>query len=89
MPKFYAVEIKTVAIVQVGDDEGPDDAQAIADDLSRTVINDALDLDLRVIDRVQSIDELGTYGWDVYCIPYNGDSNTPLRDLLPAKGDTK
>ena len=33
---------------------------------------------------VQTIDEL-KFGWDKDCIPYGGDGNTRLKDLLPAK----
>lgn len=26
-------------------------------------------------------------GWDEMCVPYNGDGNTRIRDLLTPKGD--
>lgn len=80
--KFYRVEFTMTAIVQA-EDEG--DAYSVADDAWRD-IRSGSDPCISIGDEVRSLAEL-TDGWDGMCLPYGGDGNTRLQDLLPAAGE--
>jgi hypothetical protein len=84
MAKFYAVELKTTAIVQVGDHDTQFDAVEIARANQRDIVNDCGDVDVSVEGEVTRQGQLSLYGWDPLCLPYGGDGNTRLQDLLPA-----
>lgn len=86
MAKFFAVELTTVAIVQVADDQGADDAEALARDQERDILRDVLDMDISVAGEITAQQQLSLHGWDADCLPYGGDGNTRLRDLLPTAG---
>lgn len=84
MSKFYAVKLSVIAIVQVRDNEGPGEAEDIADDLKRGIIRDCPELDITTLEQIHSVKDLDRHGWDGRCIPYGiGDGNTTLAELLP------
>lgn len=81
MSKFYAVELSVTAIVQVEDDQDELFAETLAMDLKRDILADN-PLEVMVRNRIRSLQDLKRYGWDGMCLPYGGDGNTRLKDLL-------
>lgn len=87
MAKFYAVTISTTAIVQVGDHDTEFDALKVAERNRRDILIDCLAAEgIEVEGEVTRQGELSLYGWDGLCLPYGGDGNARLQDLLPADG---
>jgi hypothetical protein len=82
--KFYAVTLSTTAIVQVADDQTAQDAEQVAERERREILNVCGDLDIQVEGIVAHQRQLSHYGWDAMYLPYGGDGNTRLQDLLPA-----
>jgi hypothetical protein len=87
MPKFYAVEVRTIAIVQVEDNENYIDAEMVAEGEVSDIISDAKynSIDFDSLGEIKTLKDLVPHGWDGKCLPYNGDGNTRLEDLLPAE----
>lgn len=83
MSKFYAVELTTTAIVQVEDHQDAGDAEMLARELERDILRDTLDMEIGSVMQVRSQRQLTQHGWDGMCIPYGGDGDTRLQDLLP------
>jgi hypothetical protein len=86
MSRFYAVELKTIAIIQIdGDTEDASDAEFRADEMQSDILRDARDnsMEVNCIGAVKTLAELKEHGWDGECLPYGGDGNTRLKDLLP------
>jgi hypothetical protein len=77
--KLYEVEITTIAVI-AADDESH--AQQIAESEARQIFSDDLSPRIKLDGEVKSLDRL-QQGWDGECIPYGGDGNTRLKDLLP------
>jgi hypothetical protein len=86
MSRFYAVELRTIAIVQVEDEQNATDAEWLAEEHERDIFRDAsgTSIEFDCVGEVKSVDDLNLHGWEGECIPYGGDGNTRLKDLLPA-----
>jgi len=86
MSRYYAVELKTIAIIQI-DDATQDgvDAERLAEELESDILSDArgLSIEHTSLGPVTGLADLERHGWDGKCIPFGGDGNTCLEDLLP------
>ena len=76
---IYAVEITTIAVISAKDETHAVD---VAYRLSGQIFNEDPSPRIEVDGEVKSLGEL-RHGWDGECIPYGGDGNTRLHDLLP------
>lgn len=74
---FFTVELSTTAVVQADD---ATDAYRKAMSEQRDICGDT-DMEIQVGEEIASIDALPGL-WDGDCIPYGGDRNTRLTDLL-------
>lgn len=77
MPLFK-VEFTMVAVIQANDS---DTASQIARDEWRDISRDD-DPGVLVVDEIASLHDLPE-GWDGMCLPYGGDGDTRLKDVLP------
>ncbi|WP_418648851.1 hypothetical protein ACNQFN_11325 [Thauera butanivorans] len=85
MPIFNVVATKTTRMVVVAEDE--DHAWQVAQEHARQAFDDANEpTDIHVSGEVRRLRHLRD-GWDGDCVPYGGDRNTRLRDLLPGESD--
>ncbi|GAA4400510.1 hypothetical protein [Quisquiliibacterium transsilvanicum] len=75
--KLYEVSVEFTMVVQAGDEE---DAWDVARENVRDAVGDA-DPHLHVVRRVTGAAQLRD-GWDGMCIPYGGDGNTRIKDIL-------
>lgn len=82
MSKFYAVQLTVTAIVQVADDHDELFAEKWALDHKRDIVADN-PMGVQSLCEVHSQSDLRAFGWDGLCLPYNGDGETRLQDLLP------
>lgn len=69
------------------------DSQSDAFKVAKNEFNNSLafyqpDPEVWVLDEIKSLDQLPRE-WDGDCIPFGGDNNAYLRDLLPAKESLK
>lgn len=80
--KPYAVEV-TLHMVVMADDEKH--ARTVGRRFVRDAVYDNDPDDVYTMREVTCDDDMPE-GWDGLCIPYNGDGNTRLKDLLPANG---
>lgn len=78
--KAYMVEITTYAVV-MAEDEGH--AERVATHHKHDVLVDDWNPRIEVEREVTRLEDLD-HGWDGECIPYGGDGNTRLSDLLTA-----
>jgi len=85
MPKFFAVELSVIAIIEVPDDATEMEAQIVAEDERHEIFSDCDQPDTMVVQQIKAVKDLAQYGWDGICLPYGGDGNTPLQYLLPAE----
>lgn len=76
--KPYMVEIRTYAVVMA---EDAAHARSVADNYKRDIFGDDWSPRIDVGDEVSNVDALA-HGWDGECIPYGGDGNTRLGQLL-------
>jgi hypothetical protein len=76
--RLFAVTLSTTAIVEAADE---DEALEVARDEQRDICGDH-DLDRNLIGEVTSIADVLSHGWDERCIPYGGDGNTTLGEIL-------
>ncbi|AZG14968.1 hypothetical protein [Cupriavidus pauculus] len=76
--KLFTVELTVTAVVMADDERH---ARIVADARKYDIQSDSLD-DFDVIGELKSLDRLPE-GWDADCIPYGGDGETRLKDLLP------
>lgn len=76
--KFFEVEVTWTAIVEA---ESLIDAYGVAESCTRDITRDA-DGDVTVVREVTSLERLPE-GWEGNCLPYGGDGDTRLQDLLP------
>lgn len=84
MSKFYAVQLTTTAIVQVEDDQDELFAETIAMDHKREIVADN-PLGVTTLCQVHSQADLRAHGWDGTCLPYGGNGDARLQELLPAQ----
>jgi hypothetical protein len=86
--KPYAVEVSFTMIVMA---EHEAHAQIIADSKYREAVHDEPNPDLDVSGPITDVSQL-TGGWTGNCVPYGGDGETELADIiaaLPPPRDTK
>ncbi|MCB4358472.1 hypothetical protein [Quatrionicoccus australiensis] len=81
MLKPYFVELKISAVVMA---ESNIDAMAVAENGQFDISYDCEftadeAIEIKSIEHLKRLDGL----WDGMCLPYNGDGNTRLKDLLP------
>lgn len=79
MKRYWKVELRTEAIIEA---DGEDHAREIARELERDILSDTDDMEIDVVGEVTQLVQL-PYPWDGECIPYGGDDDTRLKDLLP------
>jgi hypothetical protein len=77
--KPYAVEVSFTMIVLAEDEN---EAYTVAFDEADDAWRDTSDKDHTVLGPVRSEDDLKRHGWDGQCVPYGGDRNTRLKDIL-------
>ena len=77
----YSVDLSTTVVVQAVDAV---DAFRKAMREQRTICTEG-DMTIDVGAEIRSLSEL-TSMWDGECLPYGGDGNTRLKDLLPNAG---
>lgn len=76
--KLYTVEISVTAVVMA---ETEKEAHSVARFELTDIVRDS-DPDIDVHGEVKSLDRLPA-SWDPMCLPYGGDGETRLKDLLP------
>lgn len=76
--KPYMVEITTYGVVMAEDEVH---AHQVADSYKREIFGDDWNPRIEVDGAVVKVEDLA-HGWDGECIPYGGDGNTKLADLL-------
>lgn len=79
--KPYAVEVSFTMIV-MAEDEG--DAYQCARECGSEAWGDTYDPKFEVCEDMKTEADLKRYKWDGQCIPYGGDGNTRLSDILAA-----
>lgn len=77
--KLFAIEIKTAAMIAAEDAE---QALEIAERDARQIFGEDGSPTIELDSEIKSIGSLPN-GWDGECLPYGGDGNTRLKDLLP------
>lgn len=80
--KPYAVEVSFTMIVMAAD-EG--DASSIAISEDEDAWRDTYDKNHIVVGEIKTEADLKYHKWDGQCIPYGGDGNTRLKDILAAE----
>lgn len=83
--KLYSVELKVIAVVEAEDEN---EAIQAAEDGKREIFGDVDGPDITVLSEVESLSDL-TDGWDGDCIPYGGDGNTRIHELLAESKETE
>ena len=76
--KPYTVELTVTAVVMASNEM---EAHTAAIDYAREIWND-VDPDIDVHGEIKALDRLPE-SWDSDCLPYGGDGETRLKDLLP------
>lgn len=76
--KPYMVEVTTFAVVMARDERH---ALDVADAYKREIFGDDPNPGIEVHGAVESLHIL-QHGWDGECIPYGGDGNTRLAELV-------
>jgi len=80
MPIFNVIATMQTSMVVIADDE--DHAWEVAQEHAQEAFDDAnAPYQTHVTGEVKKVEHLRS-GWDGDCIPYGGDENTRLRDLL-------
>ena len=77
--KPFAVEVAFTMIVMADD---ANEAYTVAFDNADEAWRDTYDKDHTVLGEIRTEEDLKRHGWDGQCIPYGGDGNTRLRDIL-------
>jgi len=77
--KPYAVEVSFTMIVMAEDEN---EAYTAAFDEANDAWRHSDDRDYDVLGPVRTEDDLIRYGWSGQCIPYGGDGDTRLADIL-------
>jgi hypothetical protein len=76
--KPFLVEITTIGIVMANDESH---AYSVAENHKRDIFGDDPNPVISVDAEVIELDKL-PHGWDGECIPYGGDGNTRLAELM-------
>jgi hypothetical protein len=76
--KLYMVEVTTYAVVMARDEIH---ALNVADAYKRDIFGDDPSPNIDVDRAIEKLSDL-KHGWDGECIPYGGDGNTRLADLV-------
>lgn len=88
MSKFYAIKLSTIAIVQVEDGQDASDAEFLARLERNDIWGDTPDIEVTTVEEITDQSQLPRHaGWDGLCLPYGGDGNTRLQDLIPTTKD--
>jgi hypothetical protein len=79
--KAFFVEMKITAVVMADSEQ---DAISVANRDAREICNDG-EMSAEVVVALTHLNQLKDLddSWDGLCIPYGGDGNTRLKDLLP------
>ncbi len=80
-PRLFAIELRTVAIVEAVDAMA---AKMTADLEQGDILRDTASVHITVLGEVTTVEEAAAHEWDGYCIPYGGDEKTRLAELLGA-----
>lgn len=82
--RVYAVRVTKATVAMVLADSEVD-AIAIAEHDATEILRECpQDVDADTVGVIQSQAELAQHGWDEMCLPYGGDGNTRLSEILPA-----
>lgn len=76
--RLFAVELTVIAIVQA---ESEQEAEVVAESERRDICNDT-DMEVGFVSEVKSLKDAQSHGWDERCLPYGGDGNTTVGELL-------
>lgn len=81
MPLYRALITMTTHVVVIADDE--EQARFVAKDNAKQAFSDDLDCppEVSVFGEVTNVTQLRD-GWDGACVPYGGDGNTRIGELL-------
>ena len=80
--KPYQVEITTIAIVMAEDEAH---ALQVTESEAHAIFSDDPNPRIEIDGEVTDLAKM-SHGWDGECIPYGGDGNTRLKDLLQPNG---
>lgn len=87
MKKLFAVEISSIVIVHAEDDK---DALMIAEDQVRDICRDTYEFEYSNLgSEIKTVKELRTYGWEKECLPYGGENNQTIEEILNEKERTE
>lgn len=75
---FFMVEITTYAVVMAYDESH---ARSVADEFKENIFSDDWNPEVNVNGVIDDVSKLA-HGWDGECIPYGGDGNTTLAELM-------
>lgn len=81
--KPFIVELKVTAVVMAESDK---DAYNVAHSKSAEIVGDELEVDVQ--GELTCLRHLPD-GWEPDCVPYGGDGDTMLRDLVPEEEPTR
>jgi hypothetical protein len=76
--RLFAVELTVIAVVQA---ENEIEAMETAESEQHAICRDT-DMDVGFTSEVKSVADLKRHRWDERCIPYGGDGNTTVGELL-------
>lgn len=78
MLKMYILDMTTTVVVMA---DSPEHAGVVANENRREIVNDS-EFEVRGTPKVVTAENLHN-GWCTDCIPYGGDGDTRIVDLLP------
>jgi hypothetical protein len=84
LPRLFVVELRTVAVVLA---TSAHEATEIADDNWRDIVRDCGDMEIDVLREANTIRDVTNHGWDGRCLPYGGDGNTTIDEVLKEIAD--
>jgi regulator of protease activity HflC (stomatin/prohibitin superfamily) len=79
--KAYAVSLTVMAVIMA---EDAAHARQVTENEKREIFGEAYGKALQISQafEVRTVAELTQLGWDGMCLPYGGDGNTRLKDIL-------
>jgi len=77
--KLYTIEITSIAVIAAEDEAC---ALEIASNIRDQIFFDDANPRIESNGENKTLDDL-SHGWDGECIPYGGDGNTRIKDLMP------
>ena len=81
--KLYTIEITSIAVIAAEDEEH---AIKTAQSMRNQIFFDDANPRIESDGEIKNIDDL-SHGWDGECIPYGGDGNTRIKDLMPPNAE--